>query len=784
MTNKNLITKYFKIILLIFFIIFSIFYYIIGVDKECKTLRIINAINDFGVRHVVPCFSYGDDLTGRFKYRIKNNSFFYNFFVNIDKSLKKNQNRIDSINTQNSKFKDPFLDLKKTEIRGIYSNDSKLFNNTKINLNQNVEYNSWLRSHGGNWNTHFLNDSSINTQNVKNLELAWKHKTIKKNKLKKKWKQNIEINPVYLDGNLFYISSNWKLYALDVKTGNVIWEKECLFAPGRRGITLSKEKNENYIFVPIGPKVYKVNAKNGLLDNKFNNGKGYVWSSTSITAPMIYKDKLALANVGADPSISIYNKFNGNLIKKINLHSDKRNFGGGTPWGGVAIDSELGIVYINTGNPLPTTYGVHRPGKNKNSNSLIAISLIDEKILWSFQETAHDLWNFDIPSPPILHDLRINNKTHKVVISVTKKGNTIILDRVSGRNIYDYYLKETPKSLVEGEFVSPYQKVFPKPEPFSKTEFGKKDIDKLPIKKQEEILEKLVDAEYGWSKPPSFGKSLIMYGMHGGAEWMGAAIDPVNQDLYIPTINTPYVTQMYMISTETNVLVGKEFSKELELYNSRCSSCHGKTRNGNYKVIKDIIYEYKPSLVGLTLKEDTKRRLNYKNFKKKHPYISIQNDEYKKIIKLFKNWDKVIFDKNLIQASNYDWYEFLTKDKLPASNPPWGYITKLNLVTGNIEWKRPVGYLNGEIVGTPSFGGIALNSGGVIFSTGTEDNKSYALDKASGKILWSYDMEASGTAPPTIYTFEGKQYVSFLSNGGGAINFKNRGSTLYTFTIK
>ena len=45
-------------------------------------------------------------------------------------------------------------------------------------------------------------------------------------------------------------------------------------------------------------------------------------------------------------------------------------------------------------------------------------------------------------------------------------------------------------------------------------------------------------------------------------------------------------------------------------------------------------------------------------------------------------------------------------------------------------------------------------------------------------------MEASGTAPPTIYTFEGKQYVSFLSNGGGAINFKNRGSTLYTFTIK
>ena len=61
------------------------------------------------------------------------------------------------------------------------------------------------------------------------------------------------------------------------------------------------------------------------------------------------------------------------------------------------MNSELGIVYLNTGNPLPTNYGVHRPGNNKNTNSVIAISLDKEKILWTFQETAHDLWNFDIP---------------------------------------------------------------------------------------------------------------------------------------------------------------------------------------------------------------------------------------------------------------------------------------------------------------------------------------------------------------------------------------------------
>ena len=272
--------------------------------------------------------------------------------------------------------------------------------------------------------------------------------------------------------------------------------------------------------------------------------------------------------------------------------------------------------------------------------------------------------------------------------------------------------------------------------------------------------------------------------MHGGAEWMGAALDPVNQDLYIPTINTPYVTQMYMTSTENKILLDKKFDNEIKLYNTQCSSCHGKTRNGQYKVVKDIIYKYNPSLVGLTLREDTKRRLNFENYKKKHKNSSIKKQDYQNLINLFYSWDKKIFDENLIQASNYSWYEFLTEDKLPASNPPWGYLTKLNLVSGKIKWKKPIGYLDGKIVGTPSFGGIALNSGGVIFYTGTEDNKSYAIDKSTGEILWSYDMEASGTAPPIIYSINDKQYVSFLSTGGGAINFKQRGSTLYTFALQ
>ena len=70
---------------------------------------------------------------------------------------------------------------------------------------------------------------------------------------------------------------------------------------------------------------------------------------------MLFKNKLIVANVGAEPSISIFNKTNGKFINKVRLHPESQNFGGGTPWGGVAIDAELGIVYLNTGNPLPGT---------------------------------------------------------------------------------------------------------------------------------------------------------------------------------------------------------------------------------------------------------------------------------------------------------------------------------------------------------------------------------------------------------------------------------------------
>ena len=86
---------------------------------------------------------------------------------------------------------------------------------------------------------------------------------------------------------------------------------------------------------------------------------------------------------------------------------------------------------MTTGNPHSYFDGTLRPGKNPFSDSIIAIDLT-KKILWSFQETSHDIWNSDLPAPPILTSIKKNNKLIDIVLTPTKRANTIILDRVTG----------------------------------------------------------------------------------------------------------------------------------------------------------------------------------------------------------------------------------------------------------------------------------------------------------------------------------------------------------------
>ena len=778
--------RFIKYLTFLLLIVIGFLIYIFYVNDNCKSLKLFSAYKDLGFEHIRPCLSKGN-LTNKVKKVIKKSPLVFEYARSIKR------NRFGGSNQDILSFEDTSNLLENREDLPKYKYEKGLLNTEnnqldKFNDNEQiVENSSWTRSHGGNWNTHFSNSNLINKKNIKKLDLIWKRTSIEKRNFKSDYKQNIEINPIVINKKLIYVTPDWKIEALDGVTGKKIWDIDSLFQPSRRGIVgYINEKNEEYLFVPVGGRIYKIDAKHGKLVKSFGNNGSI--SSLTIVAPMVYND--SLVSVSIMRSVDVFDINSGIKQFSISVHG-ARNFSGGAPWGGAALDKTKEIVYIVTGNPLPSLYGVNRPGENKNTSSIVAFDLKKRNILWAFQDVNHDLWDYDIASPPIIHNLEIEGKLFETVIALTKTGNVILLDRNNGKPIFDLRYRKAPISDVPNEITAKYQLDLEKPEKFSKVDFDKNDFDKLPNEKIKKINKIIKNSKTGWFEAPSFKKDLIVFGLHGGAQWPGGAIDPYKHELFIPTNNIPWKLRLYLQSMEQP---NKNFIKDkktLNIYYKNCASCHGKNRNGIKKKSGEKLIEYVPSLVGLS-GEMSATLFGKKYFDEKfdlaHPE-KFKDLDLNKLKLLFAEWDNYLYKNKLIRVENNvdSWTQFLTEDDLPASNPPWGYIAKINLISGNLEWKKPIGkrLINNELFETGStiFGGVALNKSGLLFVTGTSDNFAYGIDADSGKELWSYKMEASGSAPPILYEIDGRQYLSIISTGGAYNDYKEKGSTIYTFGI-
>jgi quinoprotein glucose dehydrogenase len=784
--KAHFLKNFIKISIVLFVVISSIFFFNVITLSNCRSLNVFKSINDFGIDHIYDCVSIQNVknniklLLNKYPKLYSLSKYIYaknvsNYALNILKTDNPEDNFI-----INSPLPEPIKGLANSEL------SKKNFSNV-----ENIPFSesrSWLRSHGGNSNLKYNESSFINKKNLHNLKLIWSYQSIDHKNIKSKWKQNIELNPVYINKKIIFVTPDWKIVALNALNGAMIWELQTLFQPSRRGIVTEydKELNKEVVFFPINNRIYKIDANTGKKIKNFGNN-GYI-QSTTVIAPIIYKNYLIVLTFNSR-SLFVFDKRSGKLKWSLTLHPE-RNFTGGAPWGGAAFDNKKGIVYVSTGNPQPSLYGANRTGSNKNSASIVAVSIEKKEIIWSFQETIHDLWDFDIASPPIIHNLKLNSNIYETVIAVTKRGNTLILERNTGRPIFDINFKKAPLSEITGEVSSPFQIEIKKPEPFSKIEYTKKDFDKLSSKNKKEIKKIFKESKHGWFETPSFEKDLIMFGLHGGGQWPGAALDPLNQNLYIPVNNVPYILRPYLQSTEIYTKFPDELMPAYKIYKNECSSCHGIYRNGINIKKSETRIKYIPNLIGYFILPELKEKfISYKALLKKHDNLNIRNEDFVKLQNLFKFWDnKLLLNKEIsVEANNNSWHEFLTSDRMPASNPPYGYITKLNLETGKIMWKSIFGYqqFEGKIkkIGTENFGGIAVNGAGLIFATGTTDNKAYVYDGESGDELWSFEMEAAGSTSPILFTIGKKQFVSFLSTGGTYNSFKNKGSTLYTFSI-
>ncbi len=429
---------------------------------------------------------------------------------------------------------------------------AKKDNFTISNFKEKNNLNEWKRSHGNHSSNRFSNLSKINLSNINNLDLAWVYKFDKINR-------DIQANPVVAEGKIFLPTTGNKIISIDSTNGKKIWEYMADATPARRGLVFWSNNNKSRIYFCAEKKLVSLNAKNGQLTNSFGK-KGIInLKNRCKISPLIIKNNLVIATV--EPALEIYNLNTGNLLWKYYLKkkSKKKRYGGkrfdysgGNPWGGISADINRGIVFVATGNAGFYFNGVNRPGDNKYSNSIIAIDIFNKKKLWDFQEVKHDIWNFDIPAPPVLTSINRNGLKIDVVVAVTKIGNTIILDRLTGEPIFDFRKRKAPRSKIPGEKTAYYQPYIDLPEPFSKQIFSKDEISNISIESKSYIENKIKNSNYGFFVPHELEKKNIFFGFHGGAEWMGASINNDNGMMYITSHNIPFIGKIYKNESKFN----------------------------------------------------------------------------------------------------------------------------------------------------------------------------------------------------------------------------------------
>ncbi len=233
-------------------------------------------------------------------------------------------------------------------------------------------------------------------------------------------------------------------------------------------------------------------------------------------------------------------------------------------WTPFTADAARGLVYLPVEGSTHDFYGGHRPGDNLFSDSLVCVDAKTGKRVWHYQIIHHDLWDYDLPAPPVLADITVGGKKIPAVVQVTKHGHTFVFDRVTGRPVWPIEERPVPQSDVPGERTAKTQPFPTLPAPFEPQ--GLRDEDLIDFTPALKAKAREIISQYRYGPlfiPPSVvdGKNLgtlIRPNLSGGANWAGGAVDPETGLFYVSSISTvgpiglksdPKLSEMRFIGT-------------------------------------------------------------------------------------------------------------------------------------------------------------------------------------------------------------------------------------------
>ncbi|WP_138477601.1 outer membrane protein assembly factor BamB family protein [Dyadobacter bucti] len=662
----------------------------------------------------------------------------------------------------------------------------------------------WTEYNGDGSKSHYSPLQQINKENVRQLQPAWTYASGGADTLRNR--SQMQCNPIIIDGILYGVSAGIQAFAIHAATGKEIWKTNISESGGTlsRGLTYWSDDQSKRIFFGAGKWLHALDAKTGKHVETFGaNGKidltqgierpgadDYIVSNTPNT---IYKNLIIVGGRLAEFETALLGDvraFDVNTGKKVwTFHTiptkgelgydtwknqpARQLIGGANSWAGMAIDRKRGIVYVPTGSAAYDFYGGNRPGDNLFANCLIALDAATGKRLWHFQLVHHDIWDRDLPAPPNLVTVTHKGKRIDAVAQITKQGYIFVFDRVTGKPLFP--IKETafPQDAIAGEKLSKTQPIPDLPVPFTRQHFTSKDLNPF-VTDRDSIASLLSKARTGSAYIPITSDMTIFYpGTDGGAQWGGAASDP-DGILYVPAKEIPVYTSL--IKKEINS--GKKGVTGASLYQANCAACHGADKSGNH----DGSY---PSLVSIDKRLSISQvETILKQGKGMMPSFAHISDAMKRAIidYLYNKGDgpQIAAEKQseVIPYRHTGYNRWYDRNGYPVSTPPWGTLTAVDLNTGQHKWQIPLGEYK-ELTakgipptGTDNYGGPLVTASGLIFIAASRDEQFRAIDKETGKVLWTAQLPAAGYASASTYSVDGKQYI-VIACGGGKLNTKS-----------
>ena len=636
---------------------------------------------------------------------------------------------------------------------------------------------TWHRSHGDNGGMRYSALDQINRGNVTRLQQAWIYHS-------RDGSNQIQCNPIIVRDTMFAPTAGQFMAGIKADTGKELWRFKPEGRPAFRGLlywagtNAAKERimfcagKYLYALDPLSGAVLSTFGENGhtLLPGRVQGGFG-----AATAGPAIFKEIIVVP--GFEKDVWGFDVVTGRHLWTFHTVPHPGEFGFETwdrtedyaanCWAGMALDDVRGIAYISTGGPKPNFIGVNHLGDNLFANCLIALDARTGTRLWHFQEIPHDLWDRDISAPPNLATITREGKRVDVVAVTTKNGDTLLLDRVTGKPVFPFRMRRAPTSDLPGEVIAPYQPDTELPERFAKMEFTAADLTDRTAEAAEFAAARFKSVTTGFFRPASLGHPNLYWGMDGGAEWSGACVDPTTGYLYVSANRLGWMTSVFRDDDPPDD-PSRPKSAGRRLYETNCAACHGLDLMGIGVAppLRGLRFRLSDTDIARQVRTGTNGMTAFPN---------MSETELKALTDYLLLRDRPVPPANTkSERPRYSFTgypRFLDHEGYPASKPPWGTLNCLDLNTGKLRWTVPLGEYPAlaaqgiPTTGTENYGGAIVTAGGLLFCSGTRDAKIRAFDKDTGRELWFGKLPWVGSAPPATYSINGRQFVVIASTG-------------------